>query len=49
MDDFLRGDKEVQKELFQEWEVSPEVRAVSTDLGIYVHKPSESASVFERY
>ncbi|KAJ7201748.1 hypothetical protein C8J57DRAFT_1624531 [Mycena rebaudengoi] len=23
-DDFLRGDKEVQKELFQEWEVSPE-------------------------
>jgi alcohol oxidase len=24
-DDFLRGDKEIQKELFQEWEVSPEV------------------------
>jgi alcohol oxidase len=30
LDDFLRGDKEVQKELFQEWETSPEVNKRSS-------------------
>ncbi|KAJ6510972.1 methanol oxidase [Mycena sanguinolenta] len=31
LDDFLRGDKEVQKELFQEWEVSPEKARLSSN------------------
>ncbi|KAJ3812459.1 GMC oxidoreductase-domain-containing protein [Lentinula aff. lateritia] len=31
LDDFLRGDKEVQKELFNEWETSPEKARLSSN------------------
>ncbi len=31
LDDFLRGDKEVQKELFAEWETSPEKARLSSN------------------
>ncbi|KAF8968466.1 alcohol oxidase [Flammula alnicola] len=31
LDDFLRGDKEAQKELFNEWEVSPEKARLSSN------------------
>ncbi|KAF7305399.1 Alcohol oxidase [Mycena chlorophos] len=31
LDDFLRGDKDVQRELFQEWEVSPEKARLSSN------------------
>ncbi|ETW76777.1 GMC oxidoreductase 3 [Heterobasidion irregulare TC 32-1] len=31
LDDFLRGDKEARKELFQEWEVSPEKARLSSN------------------
>lgn len=31
VDDFLRGDKEVQREIFQEWEVSPEKARLSSN------------------
>jgi alcohol oxidase len=31
VDDFLRGDKEVQKQLFHEWEVSPEKARLSSN------------------
>ncbi|KAJ8517833.1 hypothetical protein ONZ45_g5014 [Pleurotus djamor] len=31
LDDFLRGDKDVQKELFQEWETSPEKARLSSN------------------
>ncbi|KAJ7187243.1 alcohol oxidase [Mycena filopes] len=44
LDDFLRGDKEVQKELFQEWEVSPEKARLSSnaiDAGFKI-RPSEA-------
>ncbi|KAJ7302451.1 GMC oxidoreductase-domain-containing protein [Mycena albidolilacea] len=43
-DDFLRGDKEVQKELFQEWEVSPEKARLSSnaiDAGFKI-RPTEA-------
>ncbi|KIM85095.1 alcohol oxidase [Piloderma croceum F 1598] len=32
VDDFLRGDKEVQKQLFHEWEVSPEKARLSSNV-----------------
>jgi alcohol oxidase len=44
LDDFLRGDKEVQKELFQEWEVSPEKARLSSnaiDAGFKI-RPTEA-------
>ncbi|KAJ6460493.1 methanol oxidase [Mycena vitilis] len=43
-DDFLRGDKEVQKELFQEWEVSPEKARLSSNGidGGYKIRPTEA-------
>jgi len=43
LDDFLRGDKEVQKELFAEWETSPEKARLSSnaiDAGFKI-RPSE--------
>jgi len=43
LDDFLRGDKETQRELFQEWEVSPEKARLSSnaiDAGFKI-RPSE--------
>ncbi|KDR71609.1 hypothetical protein GALMADRAFT_143863 [Galerina marginata CBS 339.88] len=44
LDDFLRGDKEVQRELFQEWEVSPEKARLSSnaiDAGFKI-RPTEA-------
>ncbi|PPQ69937.1 hypothetical protein CVT24_003687 [Panaeolus cyanescens] len=44
VDDFLRGDKEVQREIFQEWEVSPEKARLSSnsiDAGFKI-RPTEA-------
>lgn len=44
LDDFLRGDKDTQRELFQEWEVSPEKARLSSnaiDAGFKI-RPTEA-------